>query len=122
MMERHNPTSACTGDSINKDRLLTWGKDPERQAEDELFYLRARDLRGRELEAEKRLLSRDENYKHRNDDINTHNNNVGYRHNSGGGSGLDVNRGEINEVRREANHFEDGNSQSSRRRRRRDRR
>tara|TARA_B100000795_G_C22484405_1_gene317877 strand:- start:120 stop:284 length:165 start_codon:yes stop_codon:yes gene_type:complete len=54
MMERHNPTSACTGDSINKDRLLTWGKDPERQAEDELFYLRARDLRGRELEAEKR--------------------------------------------------------------------
>ena len=120
-MERHNPTSACTGDSINKDRLLTWGKDPERQAEDELFYLRARDLRGRELEAEKRLLSRDENYKHHNDDINTHNNNVGYRHNSGG-SGLDVNRGEINEVRREANHFEDGNSQSSRRRRRRDRR
>jgi hypothetical protein len=61
MITRHNPNSACTDDSINKDRLLAWGNEPERQAENELFYLRARTLRERELVEARRALGMDTN-------------------------------------------------------------
>ena len=56
MQQRSRPTSACTDESIKQDQLLTWAKDPARQVEDQLFYLRARQLRDRELNAEKERL------------------------------------------------------------------
>lgn len=57
MEPRTEPTRECTKETVNKDRVHAWARDPRRKLEDELYRVEVRKQRWRDLQEHERELT-----------------------------------------------------------------